>query len=457
MSWVNKIYKNIWLLFFLLATNASIAQEGTPLQFLSGVSQSSTYYPSLQNKTEKLVIGLPFLSGIGANWDANFSFNYLFSDQFSYSFEKFYEKLQEPGDAISSINIPIVYLSYRRENQTFGFSISEKMLADCNFDNEFLNFIAHGIEDYYGKDETFGPISLKAKIYREVKFSYARQINNRLSLGAGAKVLFGKFYYDMQNLNIAVTSDQSANTMQITPIGNFAISGPLSIEQYTDSLDIKTNLDPGDYFFKFKNMGLAVDLGFTYETQEGTTISAAVNDLGFTTLKDNTYDVTYDGSLDYSAQDFYQSNDTTNINTYFEPKEALLAIIDSLPYLASEKQVYDRRYEMLPVKINLMVSQKINQSMSVGLSNNYTYQKDNSNNFTSAFFYSTLGKHLELSTNLVLYNFEEIFPGFGINYTTRSTQLYLATNNILKLVQPTSAKNLNLCFGVNFLFSTNSK
>ena len=45
-------------------------------------------------------------------------------------------------------------------------------------------------------------------------------------------------------------------------------------------------------------------------------------------------------------------------------------------------------------------------------------------------------------------------PGFACSYTGRGVQLYLATNNITRLMQPSKAKNLNLRFGVNLLFST---
>lgn len=452
-----KIINIILLLCLLQTTNKALAQDGNPLQYLSRVSQSSRYNPAYQNKTDKLIIGLPLFSGNSFEWDANFSSDYIFTNGFSYSFEKFYQRLNEPGDAITTLTIPIFSLSYKEKNQTFGFSIADKILVYSNFDNEILNFIAQGLKPYYGNDDNFGPISLKLKIYREVGFSYAKQANKKLSLGFEAKVLFGKFYYEMEDLNVETKTLQSQNLLQIIPKGTYKISGPLSLTKNGEKLEIRPDLSPGDYLFKFKNMGIALDLGLTYEAQDQTTFSFSVIDLGFTTMLDNAYNITYNGTLDYKEESLYQSSDPAAPGSYIEPKAAIIAMTDSLPYISSAQAIIDRKYELLPIKINAQLSRQINKRMQIGVSDNFTYVKNNSDNFLAAFLYTTLGERFELATNIVCKDFEKIYPGLGFSYTAHSSQFYLSTNNIYRLLQPSSAKNINLCFGVNFLFSTQSK
>lgn len=434
------------------------AQNGSPLQFLSKVSQSSLANPAFHNQTEKLVIGLPVLSGATFGWNANFSPNYIFSENFSYSFDNFYQLLGEPGNAASSATLPLIYLSLLKNNKTYSLSISEKILVSGNFDHEILKFIDLGLIPYYGKEEEYGPISLKTQIYRELAFSYAQKIDKNWSVGIRPKVLFGKFFYDIENMYLNVQTLNDQQLMQIIPNGSYQISGPIDVQ--FDPLENKTIIKPdltaGDYFFKFKNLGAGIDFGFSYTPNQNTTIALAVVDLGFTTLKYRSYNNTFTGTIDYAEENLYQSTNPDAPN-YFEPKEALLALTDSLPYVTSAETFTKRQYQLLPVKINLMATQHLNDRMKLNFSDNLSYHKGEAKNYLSAYFNILLGTRFELSSGVNLYNTEQILPGFACSYTEKGAQVYLATNNIYKLVQPSKAKNINLCLGVNFLFSTQPK
>ena len=448
----------IVILFAAICWIPATAQNGNPVQFLSEVSQSSLSNPAFHNKTEKLVIGLPILSGATLNWNANFASDYFFSENFAYSFDHFYQSLGERGDAATVAILPLVYLSLTNDKQTLSFSLSERILVSGNFDHEFLKFIDQGLIPYYGQEEEYGPISFKTHLFRELAFSYARQLSREFSIGIRPKVLFGQLFFDIENLNVAVHTDEEKQVLQIVPNGTYRISGPIDVQNFSN--DDKTTIDPnltaGDYFFKFKNMGAGIDLGFTYKQNKQTTIALAITDLGFTTLKYKAYNNTLSGSIEYSADNLYQSSDP-NAPNYFEPKEALLALSDSLVYITSAKAFTQRQYELLPVKLNLMVTHLLNDKMKLNYSDNLSYYNGEANNYLSAYFNIFLGTRFELSSGLNLYNFEQVLPGFACSYTARGVQLYLATNNIAKLVQPSKAKNLNLRFGVNLLFSTQPK
>lgn len=127
---------------------------------------------------------------------------------------------------------------------------------------------------------------------------------------------------------------------------------------------------------------------------------------------------------------------------------------DSIPFISIINDFDKRRFELLPLQINAEVEYKLPNSLKIGASNHYTYFKGYSSNFLSGFIYTKWGQKMEAVATLSIYNFEKIMPGVGLSYTGESTQFYFASNNILELVQTTSSKNLNLSFGVNFLFST---
>ena len=443
----------VLILLTALCKIPATAQSGNPLQFLSEVSQSSQSNPAFHNKTEKLVIGLPVLSGAALHWNANFSADYFFTENFDYSFDNFYTSLGKPGDAVGYATLPLVYLSHRNDKRTLGFSLSERALGWGNFDHEFLKFIDQGLLPYYGQEEEFGPFSFKTQVFRELAFSYAKQVNRKLSVGIRPKVLFGRAFYDIQNLNVIVHTDEDRKVLQVIPEGSYRISGPIDVQYdpLKGKTSIKTDFTAGDYFFKFKNMGAGIDLGFTYQLNKETTVAAAITDIAFTTLNYKAYKNTFVGSIDYTH--LYQSSDSAAAY-YFEPRAALDALTDSLPYKTTSEAFAQRRYELLPVTLNLMVTHRLNDRMKLNFANNLTYYNGDANNYLAGYFNLLLGTRFELSSGLNLYNIKQVMPGFACSYTARGVQLYLATNNIARLVQPSKAKNLNLSFGVNLLFST---
>lgn len=452
----DSVWRKIYLLAFIICLCLpAISQNGNPLQFLSGVSQSSLVNPAFQNKTDKLVVGLPFVSGASLNWDANFSMEYFTSERFAFDYQKFYDSLNESGNAFTTVQVPLIYLSMRDKKRAFSFSVTEKMIGTTNFDSEILNFVAQGLQPYYNNDDQFSPISLKEQIYREIALGYSTEIREGFTIGFRPKVLFSRFYYDIDNITIDVTTNNETEQLLVSPIGRYTFSGPVEVIQNeeNDAAAVKPDVKPGDYFFKFRNMGAGIDIGISYNFDKNTELALSVLDLGFTSIKHETYNFDFDESLHYDTNQLYQSSDPEAPN-YWAPKYAIRTMGDSIPYKSNVTENTNRNIDALPLQINAQLKHTLPNSIQVGASNHYTYYKNHSNNFLSGFVYSTIGQRFEASSTLSLYNIENIMLGVGGSYTGKLAQFYFSTNNILELMQASSVKNLNLWFGVNFLFST---
>ncbi len=445
-------------LFLLLATMVlSVrAQNSNGLTFLSNVSQASLINPAYQNTTEQLVVGLPVISGMNMQWDNNFAINNIISKNFVIDFEEFYQSVDGNPVAFASSSLPLIYLSLKRNKQTFGFSISDKVVANSYFDKEILQFLSEGLLPYYGRDDSFDPISFKAKYFRELSISYAVQVQEKLSVGIRPKILFEKFYYHIDNCRITTTTYAQEENFAVIPQGSYMVSGPVEIiyDEETESASVKPNIKPADYFFKLKNMGAAIDLGLSYKPNNQSEIQFSVTDLGFTSHKKNTYHIIFNDSLHYQKHELYQSSDSLASN-YLSPEQAILRFRNSVPYITTPDLVTKRRYELLPVQINLQLKYKVSKNTWFGASNNYIGYKNHSNNYLSGFISTFFGTHFETAGSLTLNNFKKISPGLSCSYTGQKAQIYLSTNNILTMIKPTSSKNLNLCFGVNILFTSN--
>lgn len=451
-----KLLASIFIIVIFFSKGFS--QDGNPLQFLSNVSQSAQFNPAIQNKSEKLVVGLPFISGIDFDWKSNFSPDYIFYQNFNYSFNRFFTELGKPGDAISSVSFPFIYLSLRQDQHNFSFSVREKVLAETVFNHEVLQFIDRGLIDYYGNDANFGPINFKSFYYREFAVGYSNQVWDGLTIGIRPKLLSANFYYNVTDLNYSLQTDEVAQQLLLTPTGSYTISGPIDVNYIEDVnyTEIRPNPRPADYIFNFKNLSPALDIGINYRSEQGFEISASVIDIGYINFKDNNYDVDFVEPIQYDREDLYQSNNPDALN-YKEPKVALQELTDSIPYIISATPFNQRIKQEIPTKINLSLKQQITKQTEVGLSGQLKFYEDRSEQYITGLIHQQFSPKFEIAGTISLLNFDKILPGIGLSYTGRWVQYYLSANNITSLLKPSSAKYLNLSIGVNFLFSTIEK
>lgn len=454
-----KAQKRIILILIVLLSGwmTSWSQEGNVLQFIRSVSQSASANPAYQNEDERIVIGLPFLSGLSLDWKANFAPDYVFSSHFSYSFDRFFNELGKPGDAFPAGTVPVFYISKRQGMQNFSFSISEKIVATTNFDHHILHFLDLGILPYYDREkEEFGPLSFKVFHYREVALGFSNEIWDGLTIGIRPKLLFARFYYHVPELYAEVETDSEQQQLVLTPKGNYTIAGPIDINynQEEQATYIRPNPNPGDYFFNFHNLSPAIDLGLTYLVNKETELSVSILDLGYVGFKHRAYDVDFIAPLRYDQEELYQSNNPGSPINYTEPKLALQNFSDRVPYIVSAQPVKKRVVQQLPLKMIIGVKTQINKKSEIGISNQFTSYPGRSYNYLTGFYHTNMGEHWNLAGAVSLYKTKKMLPGLGASYTGRRAQYFLSTNNITGLVKPSSAKSLNLSFGVNFLFST---
>lgn len=453
----NSLFKKTGLLAMLIIVGFSAyAQHGNPLQFLSNISQSSQINPAFQNTNEKMVVGLPLIGGTTLNYNANFAINDFHTADFSFDYQNFYNALNEYGDAFSLAQVPIIYLSLKRKNKNYSFSVTERFIGDANFNSEILNFFAQGLQPYSGENETIDPISIKANYFREIAVGYSEEIWKGFSLGIRPKIMFGKFYYKVDNIDVTIETIEEQELLRVKPEGKLTVSGPLKVvfDEDNEYESVKPDMNAGDYFFKPKNMGAGIDLGLTYNINKETEVSIAILDLGFTSINYKAYDIIFDDALHYNTNNLYQSHNPDAPN-YWSPQLAARTMNDSIPYITDVESIGKRRYEALPIQLTAQLKYKLPNNLKVGAANHFTYYKNHSTNFFTGFIHAYLGENFETVATLNIYNLDTIMPGIGGSYSGKSVQYYFSTNNILELVRPTSAKNINLCFGVNFLFPTN--
>ncbi|MBT3385701.1 MAG: hypothetical protein HN778_10375 [Prolixibacteraceae bacterium] len=431
-------------------------QESWPLNFLPGLAQSSILNPAVQNKTDKLVIGLPVVSGIHFDWDANINLNSLSSNNFkTYDVGAFYNSIEKTGDGSFSGNISMFYASLKIDDWNFTISLSDRVNATTKFDSDIVKLIRDGINNYYGANENVGSAKFDFLYYRELAFGFSKKIWKQMDVGIRPKIYFGKFYFETHNTNLLFETDTENRELLLKPEGSFTLSAPVIYNSGADKnfINFSANVLPGDYFFNLRNLGLAVDLGIVFRPNKHYEFSASVRDIGFIGFKHNTFNVDFTDPIRYNENNLYQSVNFEESH-YLEPREALKALGDSVSYIISVENANIRTFTSIPVNINFSGKYNFSKTLSGGFSNQFFYLAENSINQFSGFVHSSIKDKFEVAGSLTLYNFSKFLVGFGGSYSTSFSQIYFSSNNILGIFQATTTKNLNLCFGINLLFTT---
>ena len=443
----------VFLFWFVVFEVSS--QESASLYYLPGISQTSMENPAFQSQSGKLVIGMPFLSGISGQWNSSVPLNALFSKGFSYSFHRFYDSLDENGQFQASAGATMFYASLTHNEFSFSLSVSERGFSEGIFDREIIRIIRDGIQDFFGSNENLGNATIHLTHYRELAAGVSKQLWKGLNVGIRPKILFGKFHFSGENSNLSVETKSNPEQLLLKTEGNFVLAGPL--EHVRDSTyQLSTffaDFSPGDYFFQARNLGVALDVGVIFKPDKFSEISLSLADAGIIGFRHKTYDADFTRPVIYRPQSFYQSSNPDEFN-YLEPREAIIAFGDSVSFVTDVNEARMRTFSSLPLKINIAGKYIFSEKLTAGFHNQFKNYKLEPLNLFSVFATATLNPKFAFYGSLALLNVQNVFPGFGASYTTNWLQIYFTSNNISGIIQPMATKQLNLSFGINFLFDT---
>lgn len=446
---------SVLIMQLCLIFSVANAQEVIPSYLLPDIPQSTLYNPAYQNKTEKLVVGIPVLSGIYGIAKSNVPFNSLFFNNFNYDLNNFYNILDERGAAKAATGISLFFASLKHNEFTYSLSVSERNFSEISFNREIIKILRDGIREFYGSYENFGDASFYLNYFREVAPGFSKQISEKSDAGVRIKFLFGKLLFNARDINLSIDSDQNEKNLNIMVDGSYKFSGPFIHKRDTifnfSNFDI--NMKPADYFFGARNLGLAFDAGIIFRPNRFSEISLSITDIGFTGYKKNLYNIEFSRPINYSEDSLYQSVDPYRAK-YVEPREAVKKFMDSVSYIITVKNGVFREIEKLPFKLNISAEYKLSEKIRGGIADQIIYYNEFFSNFLTIYASRSLSKKTEVAGNISLHNLKSVYPGFAISSTLKRSQLFLTTNNIFGIINPTASKHVNLCFGINFLFET---
>jgi len=271
---------------------------------------------------------------------------------------------------------------------------------------------------------------------------------DKLTIGAAAKYLQG-IYNASNDKNRSTATFTTLDEQQYiwrfesdyrVNVAGPGVSNVTTVDSFIKNLTPQTSLQN---FKAFQNNGFAVDLGATYKLTEKLTLAASIIDLGTIRWKD-AGNFTSKGSYEFQGLDAGSVILGDSINPQ--------VIVDSLAEIFKFTKTSDSYTSVLPTKYYLSGQYQVLKVLRVGgLIYGESFQGKiipaagiNANIDIKRFF----------SVGLMYAYRNRSFANLGANIALKTgpVQVFMASDNILAMINPFYAQNVNIRFGMNLCF-----
>jgi len=441
----------------LLGINKVSAQNKT-LYFMDLHPQSNLINPAWHADSSYFIFSPSVHSFVG---NSSLTVNNLFTTKtigsqsdLYWDFETIDKKLKDQNYLDAGVKMTPFYVGLKLKNNWYlNFSTSMNGISYFNYPGT-ISLIRFGNADI----ETNRPrvIDLNNYDYNELtywenSFGVSKKVNAKLSLGAHVKTLIGLSAIKTNHFFASVeTSDDFSQSLMATDI-SVNVSGEFfNADKVNNVFSTQKNFGKflfGEKPFSFKNIGLAFDLGFSYQPNEKLELSGSILDIGL-----------IDWGLE--PQKLVSNDSYLFEGIYFSP------------YIVTEKDFSFNDYleQYLDTITRTLIPEVENEKFTtwlypkIYLGVGYQYSpKIKFNGLLNTVIYNdiflingTLGtnwlvnKKLALSGSISYSNYTLYNLGFGVSYKCDCMQVYFITDNI-NAIDLRNSKSINFAVGLNIL------
>ncbi len=302
---MNKIYKRLPLALLLMAGGAATAQNLNSAYFTDDYKFRHDMNPAFAN--EQSYVSIPMLGNISISMQGNFGYQDVIMNNPMYGQQSGAKKMTSfmnpyisASDALSGfstgnnrvvgdMNFTIISAGFKAFGGYNTIELNEKTSIGVSVPYSLFEFA----KNTGNKSYEIGNINARVRSYAELAFGHSHKINEKLTVGAKLKFLFGVGNADVTMEN--VRADLSgANQWTVSGKANAQVSMKgFRYKTKTSDYNLKEN---GSYEkvndvdvdgAGLSGFGVGVDLGGAYKINDNITVSAAVLDLGFISWSNN--------------------------------------------------------------------------------------------------------------------------------------------------------------------------
>ncbi|MGJ8734153.1 MAG: DUF5723 family protein [Cellulophaga sp.] len=469
------INKYFTILFFV-CTFLGYAQNKQLMYDFKEVPQSILLNPGIETGLG-MYVGVPLLSGISFQaGSSGASVNDFFANDGLDINDKIRERAlygMKPTDELSgSFQVEILNVGFRSKKNpdnfySFGIYTEGDAIGYWFKDYAILGF--EGNANRLNQRFNLSHLKTRGEMVNVFHFGINKRVDRNLIVGARAKLYSGIFSFrSTKNEGYFVTTPGENNLLASTLVADMELqtSGLNSIKDANDdgtgvgSLLAKRGMLGGD-------LGVGVDLGFTYQLNRNTTITGSILDLGFISHSNDVKNYTLKGqatvegvqvilpdALADPSQDFWQNliDDVDGLIPYEENNKSYITfrptkLYGSIRYNFGEqnRSVQDCDCKAGGSKGSLGFPNAVGGQLYV------INRPRGPQTAVTAFYQRNFGKAVSLKTTYTIDKFSATNVGFGANLNIGPVNIYAMADNLIGYKNVAASQYASFQLGINVI------
>ena len=450
----------VLIVSFLIGLN-SFSQNKQVLYDFAGLPQTLLLNPGLEIDY-KFHIGVPLLSGFSSEiGSTGFSLSEIFAVNNNTITEKISAVLNkiDANDYLKvNTQIEVFSAGFRFDKKTYvSFGFYQELDAIGYLPSDALTLINEGNTSYLNRSFSISEMLYKLDVLGVIHAGISRKVSDKLTLGGRFKVYSSALNLETTNNRGTFTTRLGNNNIYVHYLDNVNLnartSGLISNNEYISdaSTYIENSLLGG-------NLGVGIDLGFTYHVTPQLQLSGSLIDLGFVHHTKNIENKSIVGSFTFEGIEF----EIDSNRNYWGELDA--ALKEQLPIVDNQ----DAYTSWRPAKVNAAIKYSFGEKRS-----KYCYDntlKDFYTNAIGAQFYSvfrplrqqfaftsfyekSFSNKLQAKITHTIDDYSYYNIGLGVSAKIGVINFYGILDNLTKLSDISSSNNASLQFGFNLLFN----
>ena len=471
--------KKLWgcvILFFLFSLLRG--QNKQLLYDFSEIPQSLMVNPGVETDFDWYA-GVPMLSGISAHASSTgISVNDIFADDGLDINVKVRERmvngLSTRDQFMGNANLELLSGGYRSENPNIFYSFGVYMEMDnvTYWPQDYAYLAFDGNVDQLGRKFDLGDLKSRGSLVNVFHFGINKKIDESLTIGAR-----GKLYSSIADYNTTSNSGYLVNTEGQNNLLSTTISADLKLRssgfgelRRAEKDEILGGALAKRAFFG-GDLGLGLDLGFSYHLNERTVLTGSLLDLGIIYHTGDVYTYSLKGNAEAEGIEINLLEDFADLNRDFW-QDLVDKIEETVPFDTSKKGYISFR----PTKLNASLrhdfgrpignSSNLDCDCTAGSSRNrlrvkyrnslgaqvYGINRPRGPQFAfTAFYLRRFGNVMALKTTYTADKFSYTNLGLGLNLQAGPINIYVLADNLLGYQNIAASHYASFQLGLNII------
>jgi len=447
---------------FLFISLQSIAQNKQVLYDFNNLPQTLLLNPGAEVYNQ-FHIGFPLLSQVSFQGGfTGFTTYDIFANDGVPINDKIRKAVNKYGKAEfleTNQQLEIINAGFRLKNNDYlSFGFYEEFNALAKIPRDLVDLFYEG-NSVIGRHYSIKKMAARAELLSVLHVGLSKKINKKWQVGGRFKIYSSVFNANSKQNSGELYLENGTNNIYKQHIDNVNFLMQTS-GVFFDNTDVITQSYIQNKLLFGGNLGVGIDVGFTYHPKKHWTITGSILDFGFINYKQNVESYSVKGS--YEVEGIQLNFDPANPEIYWQNLK------DDFNNQVVLDTIYTKYSSLRPVKLNGSIAYAFGRPYyddchfskeldtytdKMGLQLFSKVGAVHSYLAATLFYEKRINKYLQTKITYTADPFSFTNIGLGISTHFKAFNMYLAADNLISLSNVYNAKSANIQLGINFIFN----